>query len=182
MKFKTNVLFTFFLFLSFSVFAQLSQDTRNLPTAEQYKKMNKYQTILNLHNIPSVKGLLLTVTDEQVILIPNDGRVKEYSHFVSLIKEEQIAVNFPLIQWVGTRKKGKLGKSILIGAGVGLALGLLSISNVDEDSLIGSAVITIPLITGGALGLLIGSIFKSHNLKNKAELEKLKAMGLISGF
>jgi len=43
-------------------------------------------------------------------------------------------------------------------------------------------VITIPLITGGALGLLIGSIFKSHNLKNKAELEKLKAMGLISGF
>jgi len=183
MKIKTNILFVFFLFLSFSIFAQLSQDTRKkLPTAEQYKKMTKYQTTLNLHNIPSIKGLLFKVTDEQVILIPNNGKVKDYSHFVMLVKKEQIPINIPLIHRIGTRKKGKLVQGLLIGAGLGLVLGISAISSADGNSLLTGNVVTIPILTGGALGLLIGSFSKSHNLNNKAELEKLKGMGIISDF
>ena len=178
---QTKLLIIIFLFLSSFGFAQLSQDTRrNLPTAEQYKKKTKYRTVLNIHNKANVIGLLFKVTDDKVILIPNDESVNEYTHFVKLVKEEQIAVSIPIIKRIGTRKKGKLGKNLLIGAGVGVALGLLGIANAREDALLTSEVITVPAITGGILGLLIGISSKSHNLNDKAALEKLKSMGIMS--
>lgn len=171
-----------FLFLSPPSFAQLSQDTReNLPTAKQYKKIPQYRTSINIKNKNIVTGLLLNVTDDKVILIPNDVGVEEYAHFVMLVKEEQTPISLPIIKRISTRKKGKLGKNILIGTGIGLALGLVGISSADEGDLITSDVITIPAITGGLLGLLIGISSKSHNPNNKAELEKLKDMGIMSG-
>lgn len=183
MKFKTTLLSVCFLFLPLAIFAQLSQDTReNLPTREQYKKMTKYQTILNLRNKTTVRGLLFRVTDEQVIIIPRDDKIKDYSHFVNLVRDEQIPVNIPFISRVGTKKKGKMAKSLLIGIGIGLALGSLGASNADSDDLITNDIITIPVLTGGLLGLLIGSISKSHDLNDKAELEKLKGLGIMPSF
>ena len=99
-----------------------------------------------------------------------------------LVKKEQIPVNIPFIKRIGTRKKGKVEKNLLIGLGTGLALGFLGASNADEDSLINGSVIVIPTLIGGLLGLIVGSSSKSHDLNNKTEIEKLKNMGIISGF
>jgi len=63
-----------------------------------------------------------------------------------------------------------------------LVLGVSAISSADGNSLLTGDAVTVPILTGGALGLLIGSFSKSHNLNNKAELEKLKGMGIISDF
>jgi len=184
MKFKTNLLLVCFLFLSCSIFGQLSQDTRaKLPTAAEFKKMTKYRTILNLRNKTNVSGLLFKVTDEQVILIPNNEKIKDYSRFISLVRKEQIAINIPFIQRIGIRKKGKVEKILMIGVGIGVAVSFWGYLNVkDGDSLASGGVFTIPVLIGGILGLLTGSSSKSYNLNNKSELEKLKDMGIITGF
>ena len=181
MKVSTLFLLLFFVVIPFTAFAQLNLDTNlNLPTAEQYKAITKYRTIINLNSKKNVIGFLYKVTDETIILIPKDKHIKRYSHFVKLAKEDQIALKIPHIFRINTRKEGKLGKSLLIGSGLGLGLGLLV--GGAENNLIGRNVLVgVPLLTGGLLGLLVGSFSKSHKLKDAAQLEKLKQRAIMHG-
>ena len=91
MKISISLLLIFSLVAPFTVFAQLSLDTwENLPTVEQYKNIKKQEVWLTLNSRDKVTGILYTVTDEAVILLPKDDYIDRYSHFVKLVKEDQI--------------------------------------------------------------------------------------------
>jgi len=81
--------------------------------------------------------LLFKVDEAEVILIPMDEYVNRYSHFVELVKEEQIAIDLTNIHHISTRKAGKKGTGIAIGVLVGLGLGAITASGVMEQYLLG---------------------------------------------
>jgi len=184
MKIIETFLFFFSLIIPFTGFAQLTLDTgENIPTSAQYKKITRLETTVKLKNQKTIKGLLYKVSDEAIILIPNDKYINRYSRFVKLAKEEQIPLEIAAIHRIQT--KGKKGKSFLIGACIGLGIGFLGVATEPEGNMFSglAKVIVLPLtVTGGLLGLLFGKGAKSHNLKDGAKLEELKKKGIVFGY
>lgn len=180
-------IFNLLIFLIFSViipftgFAQLTLDTsKNLPTAEQYKKIKKYEATVNLHNKKNVKGLLYKVNEEIVTLIPMDEYANRYSHFVKLVKEEQIPINLTNIHHIRARRAGKKGTGLLIGVLIGGGLGALTTKS---EVVSPGPVIGLGALVGGILGgLLGGASAKTYTSKNKAKLEELKKRGIMFGY
>lgn len=173
----------FSLIIPFTGFAQLTLDTSgNLPTAEQYKKIKKYEATVNLHNKKTIKGLLYKVTNEEVILIPNNKNLNRYARFVKLAKAEQIPLKITAIRSLKT--KGGKGKEFLIGAGIGFGLGALLASDVEKSTnLIPIPVYMIVLATVfGLIEVIFGKSAKSYKLKDTAKLEELKKRGIMFGY
>lgn len=182
MKISMSFFLIFSVVVPFTAFAQLGLDAKlNLPNAAAYKAITKYRTIINLNNKKRVIGFLYKVSDETIILIPKDKDIEHYAHFVNLVKKDQIAIKTPHIFRMNTRKKGRLGKSFLIGAGLGLGLGLLAVGTAEGTVPEGNVTIGVPLLTGGLLGLIIGSFSKSHNLKDATKLAQLKKRAIMYG-
>lgn len=183
MNISISFLLIFSVLIPFTAFAQLGPDAKlNLPTAVSYKAITKYKTIVNLNSKKTVIGFLYNVSDEAITLIPKDSNIKQYAHFVKLAEKDQIEIKIPYIYRINTRKKGRLGKSVLIGAGLGLGLGLLAAGTAQGTVPEGNVIIGVPLLTGGLLGLLIGSPSKSHNLKDATKLEQLKKRAIMYGY
>lgn len=172
------------LIVPFTGFAQLTLDSEeNLPTAEQYKEITRLVTTVKLNNKKTIKGLLYKVTNEEIILIPNNQYLNRYAHFVLIAKKEQIPLKITAIHRLQT--KGKKGNNFLIGAGIGLGIGLLSVAAEGDggmfEGLAAAAVFPLTL-TGGLVGLLFGKGQKSYNLKDAAKLEELKKKGIVFGY
>ena len=174
------MLFVYFIFTSLNIFAQLTPDTwKNLPTAEQYKKIKKQEVAVKLHTNEKINGVLYNVTAESLILLPKDDYIDRYSHFVKLVKEDQIVLNISSIHKVQTNK-GNGGKGFLLGLGIGAVAGFSigGASSGYEFAAVGAGG-----IAGGLIGLIVGSITsKSYSPKNKTQMEQLRKKGVVYGY
>ncbi|MFT5384006.1 MAG: hypothetical protein ACI8VT_000338 [Saprospiraceae bacterium] len=177
------LIFAFLILAPFSVRAQVKEFvTEKIPTASQYKEITKYKTWVHLNNKKLIKGYLYRVTNDEIILL--SGHLKDYFHFVELVRGHKIKIETSSIKKIKTRKKERLRNGILIGSGIGLTLGLI-VGTLQSNSEFGvqtGPFTSVATILGGSIGALFSKSKKSYNLKNAASLEELKKKSIMFAF
>jgi len=141
------------------------------PGYAQKKKKGTYKLWVERINREPVEGRLLELKDSTVLVgWWETGTVEEIQ-----VKE---------VKRMKFRRKGAIGKGAAIGAGAGLALGLITgfasgddepgwFSMTAEEKSVGSAVLLTPV--GAAVGAVVGSARKKFVIEGKQDnYEKLK--------
>jgi hypothetical protein len=96
--------------------------------SEAYQKIpNKHNAWVKLNNKQNEKGILYQVSNDEIILLPNS--VNGYTDFEKFIEENKKVISIPDIHRLETRKKGKIGKGILIGGGIAGLVAIFTLNN-----------------------------------------------------
>ena len=145
-----------------------------------HKKTRAYKTWVSLNESPyKITGWLYAIEDSSILLSKQfnvHDKIIELSDFSNIYYHD--------IYKIRTRRKGKLGRSILIGTLTGFTIGLVYALAVGEDYNAGTnAMIVIAggtfAIVGAGIGAIIGSVkvkipingSKDHFNRNKRKLE-----------
>jgi hypothetical protein len=147
-------------------------------TMAQKKYMVKVTTLDN----KVYKGLMFQVRDKDFLILPNS------EHWDFKIKENNItrtkAFDFGMVKNIKIRKKGSVGKGILIGYVAGTVLGILIVkgdNSKSDNDLIGlqkglKAFSTLMLTTTGGLvlGPVVGSAYPHDFTVKNDSIQSLK--------